>query len=486
MSPTPSSPSPPPALPGLKATVIQPLPQKTLKQMTIQFLRYVSLSQVEKDTIKARNKREAQEKEKEMRAVEEQKKVDTLRKKVDALRKKEWERELAWLRKQRERAWKREAKEAGSDEGEVNEATDHLMCGAAAMNHVVGIADKAMHAKAVRTNWFHPFLWPFIDATMRHILFSASECKKVLKREHPELYAGVNPDGSIALNRGLDKGTIQWWKAGWGSFEWSPTTLENIKRARVAAAKGHAGVLGRHQELVDKNKQTLCDLHTSGLVVNVAITRPVMVALIRAHNASILANEVHFRCSKHYVRNFLQSVMGYSLQKAIRAAAHIPPDADVLCEQCVFRIVYLMKWYNIPLELLINIGRLGNYILPNNSFTYTEIGAKQVNAVGKDEKRAYTLCVGSTAAGGFLPFQQIFGGMTDHSQLAEDAPGMDKALVYGMHFTFAKSKNSPRSHYSTQKTMKELLDYIVMPYVNFTIKMLSAGSDRFDFRISTL
>ncbi|KAI5884963.1 uncharacterized protein SCHCODRAFT_02521826 [Schizophyllum commune H4-8] len=487
-SPTPSSPSPPPALPGPKATVIQPPPlQKTLKQMTIQFPRYASLSQAEKDAIKARNKREAQEKEKEMLAMEEQKKVDTLKKK-------ERERELARLRKQRERARKREAKEARSDKAEVNKVTDHLMRGAAAVNHVVGIADKAtvscleaqqwraerngvlggtQHAKAVRTNWFHPFLWPFIDATMRHVLFSASKCEKVLKREHPELYAGVNPDGSIALNRGLDKGTIQRWKAGRGSFEWSPTTLENVKRARVAAAKGRAGVLGRHQELVDKIKQMLRDLCTSGLVVNVAIARPVMVALIQAHNASILANEAHFRCSEHYVRNFLQSVMGYSLRKATQAAAHIPPDADVLCERCVFRIVYLMKWYNIPLELLININQLGNYVLPNNSFTYAEIGAKQVNAVGKDEKHAYTLCVGSTAAGGFLPFQQIFGGMTDRSQPAEDAPGMDKALAYGMHFTFAQSETSPRSHYSMQKTMKELLDHIVMPYVNSTIESMS-------------
>ncbi|KAL1697939.1 hypothetical protein EV121DRAFT_165119, partial [Schizophyllum commune] len=53
--------------------------------------------------------------------------------------------------------------------------------------------------------------------------------------------------------------------------------------------------------------------------------------------------------------------------------------------------------------LLIDLDQLGNYVLPSNSFTYEEKGAKQVDVVAKDEKHTYTLVVASSAAGDFLP-----------------------------------------------------------------------------------
>ncbi|KAJ3733666.1 hypothetical protein DFJ43DRAFT_964802, partial [Lentinula guzmanii] len=42
--------------------------------------------------------------------------------------------------------------------------------------------------KAVRTNWFHPFLWVGIDAAMRKADWSCEDAVKILHHEHPELY----------------------------------------------------------------------------------------------------------------------------------------------------------------------------------------------------------------------------------------------------------------------------------------------------------
>ena len=132
-----------------------------------------------------------------------------------------------------------------------------------------------------------------------------------------------------------------------------------------------------------------------------------------------------------------------------------------------------MKWENIPpkvrlvpiqaapafltiaVQLVINFDQTGTYILPGNSFTYEKSGVKQVDMVAKDEKQAYTLLVASTAAGDFLPFQQVWAGSTDHSLPKSNAPKMGEARELGFNFAFAKSPKKT-SHFSTLKTMIEV------------------------------
>jgi hypothetical protein len=73
----------------------------------------------------------------------------------------------------------------------------------------------------------------------------------------------------------------------------------------------------------------------------------------------------------------------------------------------------------------------------------------------KDEKRAYTLLVASTADGDFLPFQQVWSSASDHSLPLQRAPQMQDAIDRGFNFAFAKSAKKT-SHFSTLKTMKEV------------------------------
>ncbi|KAF9066545.1 hypothetical protein BDP27DRAFT_1384278 [Rhodocollybia butyracea] len=109
-------------------------------------------------------------------------------------------------------------------------------------------------------------------------------------------------------------------------------------------------------------------------------------------------------------------------------AAHLPLDAEDLCKRAFFCLAYCMKWENIPAKLIINV----------------------------DEKRAFTLLVGSSASGDILPFQAVWAGKTEKSLPSKDAPGMTEALQRGFHFTFAASE---------KKTMKEYIEDILIPYV---------------------
>ncbi|EKM55812.1 uncharacterized protein PHACADRAFT_58383, partial [Phanerochaete carnosa HHB-10118-sp] len=123
------------------------------------------------------------------------------------------------------------------------------------------------------------------------------------------------------------------------------------------------------------------------------------------------------------------------------------------------------------------MDQLDMYILPHQQLTYYEKGARQVDAAGKEEKRAYTLCVASTAAGDILPFQQVWSGKTKASLPKTIAPSMAEAKELGFHFTFANSAKRT-SHFSTKKTMKEWMIEVLELYISSVIKAQNLPRDQ--------
>lgn len=249
---------------------------------------------------------------------------------------------------------------------------------------------------------------------------------------------------------------------------WSDKTLENVRWFHALAGSGRSGILAKYPAVTAEIVKTFRDLRTSGIVVNVPLGRSIMLTIIEEMAPQVLNDK--FRCSEAFVRTFFESVMVWSPRKATRAAAHIPPDAPELCERTFFRLVYAMKWEDIPGKLVVNVDQMGNYVLPNSAHTFHDKGATQVDTVGKDEKRAYTLLVASTPSGVLLPFQQVWPGKTPQSLPLAQASGMDEALDRGFHFAVAASESSPRSHFSTLKTMKEWVEEIFLPYVEGVIE----------------
>ncbi|KAF4590471.1 hypothetical protein EYR38_009772 [Pleurotus pulmonarius] len=308
----------------------------------------------------------------------------------------------------------------------------------------------AKQERVKRTNWFHPFLWVSIDLAMRRTDWSAAAAVKALQRENPQMFAR------------LHRGTVHKWKASDGSQGWSASTLEKIKVRHSLAGSGRTGVLAGYPEVVLEIKTVLRDLRISGLPVNAIIGRSVMIAIIKKHEPAILSSQ--FQCSERFVRAFFESTMNWAPRQATRAAAHVPVNAADLCERTFFRLVYAMKWEDIPSNLVINADQMGMYVLPSNSRTFHDKGADQVDVHGKEEKRAFTLMVASTPSGAILPFQQIWGGKTRLSLPSGTSQGKSEADSRGFKFHVAASPSSPRSHFSTVKNMKEWVLEIVIPY----------------------
>ncbi|THU86610.1 hypothetical protein K435DRAFT_868108 [Dendrothele bispora CBS 962.96] len=104
-------------------------------------------------------------------------------------------------------------------------------------------------------------------------------------------------------------------------------------------------------------------------------------------NLETFTSRDRLQCSERYVRQFFQAILNWSPHAGTRAAAHLPTDAEDVCECSLMQIVYAMQWYNIPPKLLLNSDQMGIYVLPNSFHTYHPTGEKQVNVVAKDEKR---------------------------------------------------------------------------------------------------
>ncbi|KAG6824721.1 hypothetical protein H0H92_006024 [Tricholoma furcatifolium] len=318
-----------------------------------------------------------------------------------------------------------------------------------------------VHKRHSRINWYHPFLWADIAHIAPRVGWSSTLIASVLQRDKPELY------------KRLTKGTIHKWISKSGR-QWSTATLKNVERGRALAGSGRVGILSPYPEIVEEIKKQFKDLRSSSVAVSRMLGRSIILAIVEERAPQLLKT---FKCTEFFVGQFFESVMNWTIRHGTRAAAHIPDNATELCERTFFRLFHLLFYYDIPLKLLINMDQTGILILLSHLKTFHDKGARQVDIVGKDEKRAYTLCVATSAEGDILPFQQVWAGKTEASVPSKGAPGYTEALDLGIKFTTASS-NKKTSHFSTLKTMKEWMTDIYVPYVQSVIEADNLPADQ--------
>ncbi|KAJ7660863.1 hypothetical protein DFH06DRAFT_1472135 [Mycena polygramma] len=381
--------------------------------------------------------------------------------------KQERARELTTARQRRFRERKKAAEEEEEDLTDDENSNVVLMRGADAAGHERqltvaetsrvgtqnwrakrnGTKGGAIQKKTASVNWFHPFLFGPIEKEMRRTGWSPSATVRNLKRDSPLLY------------KGLQKGTISRWRVK-GKNEWKVDTLDKIGSGKAITASGRTGILAPYPDITDTVKETLTGLRTAGGIVNVSVARSLLLSEISQQQPQLLNQ---FKASETYVRNFLASVMDWTPRKGTRTARHIPDDAPILLKRTFFRLRYAILTGRIPPELIVNADQAGNYVLPSSSHTFHDRGAKQVDIVGKDEKRAYTMMIASTPAGDFLPVQSIWSGKTAGSLPNADAEKYQDAIDRGFVFSAARSKKKT-SHFSTIATMEDWVRLVLAPW----------------------
>lgn len=169
----------------------------------------------------------------------------------------------------------------------------------------------------------------------------------------------------------------------------------------------------------------------------------------------------HFQCRDSFVMKFLQVEMKWSLRCATRPGKKTPNDLLQILTDTFLRFSWSISKFNIHAVFVVNSDQTMVYFAANAKETYDAIGSKQVEVVGLDERRGFTLMVGISMSGEVLPFQAIYCGRSSASLPSPNAPGFKKA-TQELKFQFEYSKTD--NHWSTIRTMKSYVTDILVPY----------------------
>ncbi|THV00922.1 hypothetical protein K435DRAFT_818166 [Dendrothele bispora CBS 962.96] len=201
-----------------------------------------------------------------------------------------------------------------------------------------------------------------------------------------------------------------------------------------------------------------------------------MVAIIQEQAPQLfdwfLSDTTKFRCSETFVRKYIVNNLGWSFRATTRASQKPPPDVAQILEEAALHEAYVIRNYSIPAELRVNTDQTQTVYQHGNKATWHTRGDKQVGAVGKDEKRAFTLVPSKSASGEVLPFQAIFQGSTLASCPTKASPFWEEAERLGFQLEPSKTK----TYWSTLETMKRLVNNIIVPY--FEQKKCELGIDK--------
>ena len=168
----------------------------------------------------------------------------------------------------------------------------------------------------------------------------------------------------------------------------------------------------------------------------------------------------HFHCRETFVRKFLQETMGWSLRRSTRPGKKTPNGVTYILTNAFFRLVHTISENNVTITITVNTDQTLVTYAAGASETYAPRGSKQVEVVGKDERRGFTLVVGISMSGEALPFQAIYAGTTPRSLPSPNTSDYLQATKE-LKFRFESGGNN---HWSTLSTMQSYVQDILVPY----------------------
>ena len=168
----------------------------------------------------------------------------------------------------------------------------------------------------------------------------------------------------------------------------------------------------------------------------------------------------HFHCRESFVRKFLQEEMKWSLRCSTRPGKKVPDGVTYILTDAFLRLAHTISENSVTIPLIVNTDQTQVIYTAGASETYAPKGSKQVEVVGKDEKRGFTVVVGISMSGVVLPFQAIYAGFTPRSLPTPAASDYHQATEV-LKFRF---ESGGTNHWSTLSTMQSYVQHILVPY----------------------
>ena len=125
----------------------------------------------------------------------------------------------------------------------------------------------------------------------------------------------------------------------------------------------------------------------------------------------------------------------------------------------------LVKWFNIPKELVINIDQIQLPFVLVSSYTMENRCNQCVPVAGITDYRQITGTFSVSLSGDFLPVQLIYQGKTNRCQLTYPFP---------REFHVTQTKN----HWANENTSLDLIKEVLVPYIRKFRQKLSLPEDQ--------
>ncbi|KII90298.1 hypothetical protein PLICRDRAFT_85595, partial [Plicaturopsis crispa FD-325 SS-3] len=167
--------------------------------------------------------------------------------------------------------------------------------------------------------------------------------------------------------------------------------------------------------------------------------------------------------------------VGWSIRRSTRAGQKVPANVDEVLGDAFLRIAYSIKDRDVPSPLIINGDQSQLEYAQGSNITYAPTGSKQVATLGCEDKRAITMFLNVSNDGTLLPIQTIYKGALTNSLPSPDSPSYSETLEAGFLYEFSKTK----TYWSTQETMRNFVDKILVPYIRAQITKLGLPEDQY-------
>ncbi|RDB29720.1 hypothetical protein Hypma_014168 [Hypsizygus marmoreus] len=281
---------------------------------------------------------------------------------------------------------------------------------------------------AVRINWFIPLLWDQIENAARRAGKPWSPRRIVYEAQK------LNSDSFARLMEQVVGRWIDPIAKAAGVSKWKEMVMKQVaNRSAPGGETTRAGILDAFPEVKNIINVQLTSLRKAGVPLTLLSIRGIMN-------------------------------MGWSERRATKAAQKLPENHEEVLHNAFLHEAAIIRDHAIPAALCVNTDQTQIVYQQGSQRTWNKKGVKQVATVGQEEKRAFTLVPSVSASGVLLPMQSVFHGKTHASCPGKKAACFNEAL--DLNYQQLPSKSA--TYWSTQETMRRLINEIIAPYFDGT------------------
>ena len=223
--------------------------------------------------------------------------------------------------------------------------------------------------------------------------------------------------------------------------------------------RGRPLLLGDEVDL--KVQLYLKKLREKGVPVSARIVMAAAHGIVMTYDKYMLEEFGGHVCLNKHWAHYILGRMNYVKRRATTAKSkHSVADLAELKQSFLDDVHSIVTMEEIPPELIWNWDQTKIKLVPLSNWTMEQKGAQRVEIVGINDKRQITAVFCGTLTGDFLPIQLIYQGKSPHCH-----PRYNFPLEW--HIT-----HSPK-HWSTEQTMLQYIEHIIVPYVETTRDLMN-------------